>query len=150
MKRCVDLLFAGAAFVLFALPLLVLAILIRVHLGRPVLFRQFRPGLGGRPFELVKFRTMTDTRGSDGELLSDGQRLTSLGRFMRSTSLDELPELWNVLRGEMLCLGTFGVEDTLKITDAFGQHVVDNHVVKLFDSFDFFAGSSQTLLDFLL
>jgi lipopolysaccharide/colanic/teichoic acid biosynthesis glycosyltransferase/glycosyltransferase involved in cell wall biosynthesis len=88
------------------LPLLALvAVVVAVRLGRPVLFRQTRPGLGGKPFQLMKFRTMTDRRGPDGELLSDGERLTPLGRRLRSTSLDELPELINVLKGEMSLVG---------------------------------------------
>jgi lipopolysaccharide/colanic/teichoic acid biosynthesis glycosyltransferase len=79
--------------------------LVRSKLGSPVFFRQTRPGLYGRPFEMVKFRTMTDARGADGELLPDAERLTSLGRLLRSTSLDELPELWNVLKGDMSIVG---------------------------------------------
>ena len=88
------------------LPLLGLtALAVRLLLGSPTLFRQERPGLGGRPFTLVKFRTMTDARGPDGELLPDARRLTRFGRLLRSTSLDELPELGNVLRGQMSLVG---------------------------------------------
>jgi lipopolysaccharide/colanic/teichoic acid biosynthesis glycosyltransferase len=105
MKRLFDFVAASLALLLLALPLLALAWLIRRKLGSPVLFRQVRPGLQGRPFTMVKFRTMTDERGSDGALLSDAQRLTPLGRFLRSSSLDELPELWNVLRGDMSLVG---------------------------------------------
>ncbi len=82
-----------------------LAWLIRSRLGRPVLFRQERPGRHGRPFMMVKFRTMTDARDERGELLPDSERLTPFGQWLRSTSLDELPELWNVLRGEMSIVG---------------------------------------------
>lgn len=105
MKRLFDLFVATVLLVLLGLPLLLLAAVIRLRLGSPVLFRQVRPGLHGRPFTMVKFRTMTDGRGPDGELLPDAQRLTPFGRLLRSTSLDELPELWNVLRGEMSLVG---------------------------------------------
>ena len=105
MKRLFDLLLSFGLLLILALPLLLLWGLVRCKLGSPVLFRQVRPGLHGRPFMMVKFRTMTDERGADGELLPDAQRLTSFGRFLRATSLDELPELWNVLRGEMSLVG---------------------------------------------
>lgn len=100
-----DVLVAGMALVLLALPLLLLGSMVRLKLGSPVLFRQVRPGLYGRPFMMVKFRTMTDERGADDDLLPDAQRLTAFGRFLRASSLDELPELWNVLRGEMSLVG---------------------------------------------
>lgn len=105
MKRLFDLVLAVAALAVLALPLLVLYAMVRRKLGSPALFRQVRPGLHGRPFMMVKFRTMTDERGADGELLPDAQRLTAFGRFLRASSLDELPELWNVLRGEMSLVG---------------------------------------------
>lgn len=105
MKRLFDVCVALSLLVALALPLLLLAWAVRRKLGRPVLFRQLRPGLQGRPFMMVKFRTMSDARGADGELLPDAQRLTAFGRFLRSSSLDELPELWNVLRGEMSLVG---------------------------------------------
>ena len=105
MKRLFDFVAASLALLLLALPLLALAWLIRRKLGSPVLFRQVRPGLQGRPFTMVKFRTMTDERGPDGALLPDAQRLTPFGRFLRASRLDELPELWNVLRGEMSLVG---------------------------------------------
>lgn len=105
MKRLFDLLVAAFALLLLALPLLLLMWLVRRKLGSPVFFRQVRPGLHGKPFEMIKFRTMTDERGPDGQLLPDSLRLTAFGRFLRSTSLDELPELWNVLKGDMSLVG---------------------------------------------
>lgn len=105
MKRLFDILVSLGALLVLALPLLLLAGVVRYKLGSPVFFRQVRPGLQGRPFKMVKFRTMTDERGADGELLHDGLRLTTFGRLLRSSSLDELPELWNVLRGEMSLVG---------------------------------------------
>jgi lipopolysaccharide/colanic/teichoic acid biosynthesis glycosyltransferase len=105
MKRVFDFVAASLALLLLSLPLLALAWLIRRKLGSPVLFRQVRPGLHGKPFTMVKFRTMTDERGSDGALLPDAQRLTPFGLWLRATSLDELPELWNVLKGDMSLVG---------------------------------------------
>jgi len=105
MKRLFDVVTASLALLLLALPLLGLAWLIRRKLGSPVLFCQVRPGLHGKPFTMVKFRTMTDARGPDGALLPDAVRLTPFGRWLRATSLDELPELWNVLRGDMSLVG---------------------------------------------
>ncbi len=105
LKRLFDLLVAALALLLLALPLLVLIWFIRRKLGSPVLFRQIRPGFQGRPFTMVKFRTMTNERGADGALLPDAQRLTPFGCFLRASSLDELPELWNVLRGDMSLVG---------------------------------------------
>ena len=104
-KRWLDVALAGGALIALSGPLLVLSLLVRSRLGSPVLFKQVRPGLGGQPFTMYKFRTMTDERGSDGELLPDAVRLTAFGKFLRSTSLDELPELWNVLRGDMSLVG---------------------------------------------
>jgi lipopolysaccharide/colanic/teichoic acid biosynthesis glycosyltransferase len=105
MKRLLDLLLALVALLLLALPMLGLAWQIRRKLGGPVLFRQVRPGLHGQLFTMVKFRTMTDECDLDGQLLSDEKRLTSFGRFLRASSLDELPELWNVLKGDMSFVG---------------------------------------------
>lgn len=105
MKRMLDICVAFAILLLGALPLLFLVLLVRLQLGKPVLFRQTRPGLHGKPFEMVKFRTMTSERGPDGQLLPDAVRLTPFGRWLRATSLDELPELWNVLKGDMSLVG---------------------------------------------
>jgi lipopolysaccharide/colanic/teichoic acid biosynthesis glycosyltransferase len=98
-KRALDVVGATAGLVVGAVPMALIAVSIRLTMGGPVLFRQARPGLGGRPFELVKFRTMRDGPGDDAD------RLTRLGRALRATSLDELPELWNVLRGDMSLVG---------------------------------------------
>ena len=105
MKRAFDVVVAAVGLVVTAPLLAVLAVLVRSRLGSPVLFRQQRPGMGGAPFTLVKFRTMTDERGPDGGLLPDADRLTPFGRWLRATSLDELPELVNVLRGDMSLVG---------------------------------------------
>lgn len=105
MKRFFDVVFASLCLTVLALPLLFLVLLIRIKLGNPVFFRQVRPGIWQEPFELVKFRTMTNERDRLGQLLPDSERLTSFGLFLRTTSLDELPELWNVLKGEMSLVG---------------------------------------------
>lgn len=104
-KRIFDILVAALVLVLTAPLALIIALLVRWRLGSPVLLRQPRPGLHGRPFTLYKFRSMTDARDASGNLLPDEQRLTRFGRFLRASSLDELPELWNVLRGEMSLVG---------------------------------------------
>jgi sugar transferase EpsL len=105
MKRLLDLCVASAGLLLLAPVLLVVAILVRLRLGSPVLFRQMRPGRHGLPFELLKFRTMRDLRDPEGRPLADGDRLTPLGRRMRALSLDELPQLLNVLMGDMSLVG---------------------------------------------
>ncbi|BAO79982.1 sugar transferase involved in lipopolysaccharide synthesis [Serpentinimonas raichei] len=105
MKRLFDLVLSALGLLALALPLLLLIWQVRRKLGSPVFFRQVRPGLRGQPFQMVKFRTMTDARGPDGQLLPDTVRLTPFGRWLRATSLDELPELWNVLKGDMSLVG---------------------------------------------
>ena len=104
-KRVLDVLGSGLGLIVLSPLLAVVGVTVRVKLGSPVLFRQRRPGRGGVPFVLLKFRTMTSARDADGELLPDADRLTGFGRFLRSTSLDELPELWNIFRGEMSVVG---------------------------------------------
>lgn len=105
IKRLMDLVGATTGLMAGAPAMLGAAAAIRLTMGAPVLFRQQRPGLHGKPFGLYKFRTMTDARGPDGELLPDAERLTRVGQFIRSTSLDELPQLLNVLKGEMSLVG---------------------------------------------
>ena len=105
LKRTFDLVIALLGLAMLAPLLIVIAILVRWRLGSPVFFTQLRPGMGGRPFRLVKFRTMVDGRDAGGKELPDAERLTRFGRFLRSTSLDELPELYNVLVGDMSLVG---------------------------------------------
>lgn len=105
MRRALDAGVAVVAGVVLAPVLAAVAGVVRWRLGPPVLFRQERAGLGGRPFTILKLRTMTDARDATGALLPDDQRLTALGRRLRATSLDELPELWNVVRGDMALVG---------------------------------------------
>lgn len=105
VKRLFDIVISTLLLVILSPVILVLAILVRFTLGSPVLFKQVRPGLHGRPFTMYKFRTMTDARDEHGNLLPDERRLTKLGWFLRSTSLDELPELFNVLKGDMSLVG---------------------------------------------
>lgn len=105
MKRTFDLLASLLLLIVLAPIILALAMLIRVKLGAPILFRQKRPGQDATPFEMIKFRTMTDARAADGSLLPDVERLTRFGRLLRASSLDELPELLNVVKGEMSLVG---------------------------------------------
>ena len=104
-KRAFDIIVSLVGLIVAGPALLIVALLVRIFLGSPILFRQLRPGLNAKAFEILKFRTMTDAVGSDGALLPDKDRLTAFGRFLRSSSLDELPELWNVLKGEMSLVG---------------------------------------------
>ena len=105
VKRGFDILLSGMALILLSPVFLVVALLVRTKLGSPVIFHQERPGYRERIFTLCKFRTMTDARDEKGELLPDAERLTAFGSFLRSTSLDELPELWNIFRGDMSLIG---------------------------------------------
>ena len=104
-KRLFDLVVASIATLFLSPVFFVVGVLVYWKLGSPILFRQQRPGLHGKPFTLYKFRTMTDARDADGNLLPDAERLTNFGRFLRRTSLDELPELINVLKGDMSLVG---------------------------------------------
>src|SRR5262249_38494961 len=105
VKRGIDVVAASLALVVLSPVLALIALAVRATAGRPVLFRQPRPARGGRVFTIYKFRTMRDAFAADGSPLPDAQRLTRVGRFLRATSLDELPELWNVVRGDMSLVG---------------------------------------------
>lgn len=105
LKRCIDVLGSTVLLVILAVPMLLLFFLIAIKLGKPVLFKQTRPGLNNQVFTVYKFRTMTDKRDELGELLSDDVRLTPFGKLIRKLSLDELPQLWNVLKGDMSFVG---------------------------------------------
>lgn len=105
LKRLLDIIASATGLVLLAPVFAVVALQIRLKLGSPILFRQFRPGKDGKPFEMVKFRTMRNTVDGYGNPLSDSERITPFGSFLRSTSLDELPEFWNVLVGDMSLVG---------------------------------------------
>ena len=105
MKRAFDFLFSFIGLLVFAVPMALIAWQVRRKLGSPVLFIQERPGLHNKPFKMIKFRTMKDSLGVDGKLLPDAERLTDFGVWLRANSLDELPELWNVLIGEMSLVG---------------------------------------------
>lgn len=105
VKRLIDIVVSTVALVLLLPGLLLVMLLVWIKLGSPIFFRQVRPGKDGKPFEMIKLRTMLDAYDEEGKLLPDSERLTSLGKLLRSTSLDELPELWNVLRGDMSLVG---------------------------------------------
>ena len=105
IKRCIDLVLSTGAVVLLSPILVAVVSIVRLQMGAPVLYPQTRPGRGGLPFKIFKFRTMSDARNADGNLLTDADRLTPLGRFLRATSLDELPELINIIKGDMSIVG---------------------------------------------
>jgi lipopolysaccharide/colanic/teichoic acid biosynthesis glycosyltransferase len=105
VKRITDLLISAVFLVILFPALVIVALLVWRYCGAPVFFTQMRPGLGGKPFRLIKFRTMSNARNADGSLKSDAERLTTFGRFLRSSSIDELPELWNILVGDMALVG---------------------------------------------
>jgi sugar transferase EpsL len=127
-KRIIDVTVATGALG-FGLPvLLVVACLVRINLGKGVFFKQDRAGLHGKPFKMFKFRTMTDERDVAGELLPDAMRLTGFGRFLRSSSLDELPELWNVLRGDMSLVGPRPL--LMDYLDLYSERQARRHLVR--------------------
>lgn len=128
VKRALDLVLVVPGIVLLSPLLAALALLVGLRIGRPVLFRQRRPGLHGRPFTLLKFRTMTDARDAQGNLLRDRDRLTRLGRSLRRTSLDELPELFNVLKGDMSLVGPRPL--LVEYLDLYSPEQMRRHEVK--------------------
>lgn len=105
LKRIIDITIASTALILLSPVYLIVAHKVKKNLGSPVLFRQVRPGLHGKPFEMIKFRTMKDALDAEGNPLSDSERLTPFGKMLRATSLDEMPELWNVIKGDMSIVG---------------------------------------------
>lgn len=105
IKRIFDIIVALIGLLTLAPVMAFLVVLVRINLGSPVFFRQVRPGLNEKPFRMIKFRTMRESYDSSGKLLPDSERLTRFGNFLRSSSLDELPELWNVLKGDMSLVG---------------------------------------------
>ena len=105
IKRILDFLLSGIVLIILAIPLIIVGLLIKVQLGSPILFRQKRPGKNGKIFEIIKFRTMNNTKDENGNLLPDDLRLTKFGKFIRSTSIDEQPELINILKGDMSIVG---------------------------------------------
>jgi len=127
-KRLLDLLLVILGLALLLPVIGVLAMLVRLRLGRPVFFGQIRPGLHGQPFTIYKFRTMTDNRDDDGTLLPDEQRLTPFGRLLRSTSMDELPELLNVLKGDMSLVGPRAL--LMQYLDRYSPEHARRHEVK--------------------
>ncbi len=128
VKRIIDIAGASLGLVLTAPLLLAIALLVRVNLGKPILFRQRRPGLHGKPFVMLKFRTMSDERDANGELLPDEKRLTPFGKWLRSTSLDELPELLNVLKGDMSLVGPRPL--LMEYLDRYSPEQARRHEVK--------------------
>lgn len=127
IKPILDRLAAVVLLVLLAPLLAVLCVLVRWRLGTPIFFKQMRPGLHGKPFQLVKFRTMLDALDSQGNVLPDEQRLTKFGKILRSSSLDELPELWNVIRGEMSFVGPRPL--LMDYLELYNQHQARRHDV---------------------
>ncbi len=128
MKRLFDIIISATALIILSPLLVVLALFIKCKMGRPVFFGQVRPGCKGRPFTLYKFRTMIDRLDAKGKLLPDADRLTSSGRFLRASSLDELPELWNVLKGDMSLVGPRPL--LMQYLDRYTQEQARRHEIK--------------------
>lgn len=128
VKRFFDIVSSLLAIILLSVPMLLLAVLIKVKLGGPVLFRQERPGKDGKIFTLIKFRTMTNQCDENGELLPDDVRLTKFGMFLRSSSLDELPELFNILKGDMSVVGPRPL--LVQYLPRYNEHQAQRHLVR--------------------
>lgn len=128
VKRFFDIVSSLLAIIVLAVPMVILAVLVRVKLGGPVLFKQERPGKDGRIFTLIKFRTMTNACDENGELLPDEVRLTKFGIFLRSTSLDELPELFNILKGDMSVIGPRPL--LVQYLPRYNEHQSRRHLVR--------------------
>ncbi len=128
IKRPQDLILSLVSLILLSPILLVIAVLVRLKLGSPVLFTQERPGLNEKIFKMYKFRTMTDERGEDGELLPDSVRLTKFGKRLRTTSLDELLELWNIVRGDMAIVGPRPL--LIQYLELYNEHQKRRHDVR--------------------
>jgi len=127
-KRGIDLMFSVPALLLSVPTMAMIAFLIRLSIGKPLLFWQYRPGLHGKPFKLYKFRTMKELRDNSSVLLPDGVRLTTFGKFLRSASLDELPELYNVIKGDMRFVGPRPL--LMKYLDRYTPEQARRHEVK--------------------
>lgn len=128
IKRPLDFLLSLLALIVLSPILLIVAVLVRIKLGSPVIFKQERPGLNGEIFNMYKFRTMTDERDENGELLPDEERLKEFGKKLRSTSLDELPELWNIVRGDMSLIGPRPL--LVKYLPRYNAHEARRHEVR--------------------
>lgn len=128
LKRIIDIVFSALGILILSPVMLAVWYLVRKKLGAPVLFFQARPGLHGKPFEMIKFRTMLDSIGADGEPLADELRMTKLGAFLRSSSLDELPELWNVLKGDMSLVGPRPL--LVEYLPLYDEHQLKRHRVR--------------------
>jgi lipopolysaccharide/colanic/teichoic acid biosynthesis glycosyltransferase len=128
IKRLLDVLLSTMALIILSPILLIVAILVRIKLGSPIIFHQQRPGYKGKIFGLCKFRSMTDERDENGELLPDEVRLTKFGKALRSTSLDELPELWNILKGDMSLIGPRPL--LVRYLERYNEHQLRRHEVR--------------------
>jgi len=128
MKGLFDLVFSVLLIIIFFIPMIVISLIILIFVGRPILFRQVRPGYRGKPFEIMKFRTMNEDRDKDGRLLPDNERLNRVGTFLRKFSLDELPQLFNVLKGDLSFVGPRPL--LMEYMPLYNEHQARRHDVK--------------------